>query len=77
MIEDDFQKIRGALLSQIRNNQQISDELIKRFAQDDFSLLEEHTVLSKIVIDAARTLSDIYKNKPQQKSKVNLEDLME
>ena len=81
----DFKKIRGALLAQIRNNQNISEELMRQFSENDFSLLEEHTALSKIVLDSTKALTDAYKqsieiqknnlNKP--KEKIDIKDLLE
>ncbi len=84
--KEDFEKIRGALLSQIQNNQKLSEELMKQFGQADYSLLEEHTMLSKITLDSTRALTDAYKAAPEilkrlekenKKEKINLDDLLD
>ncbi len=82
----DFEKIRGALLAQIQNNSKLSEELMAKFALEDYSLLEEHALLSKIILDSTKTLSEAYKQAPdilekigknQPKVKINLDDLMD
>lgn len=83
----DFEKIRGALLAQILNNSKLSETLMEKFAEEDFTLLEEHAALSKIILDSSKTLSEAYKLAPQivdsiQESKgeikkMNLDDLLE
>ena len=62
---DDFEKMRGALLAQIKNNQKLDEEIISRFAEEDYTLLEEHAQLSKIILDSTKVLSDAYKLAPQ------------
>ena len=83
----DFEKVRGALLSQIANNSKLDETLMEQFASEDFSLLEEHAVLSKIILDSTKVLSEAYKfapeiidkiekTKSEQKEKINLDDLL-
>jgi ATP phosphoribosyltransferase regulatory subunit HisZ len=81
--KEDFEKIRGALLSQIQNNQKLSEELMKQFGKADYSLLEEHTLISKIILDSTRALTDAYKvapdilKKTEKKEEINIDDLLE
>lgn len=83
----DFEKMRGALLSQIANNSKLDEDLMTQFAQEDFTNLEEHAVLSKIILDSTKALSDAYKLVPdivekigkseKQENKINLDDLLD
>ena len=84
---EDFQKIRGALLSQIANNSKLDQSLIQQFTEEDYSNLEEHAILSKIILDSTKVLSEAYKyapeiikkieeNTPKEKEKINLDDLL-
>lgn len=84
---DDFEKMRGALLAQIANNSKLDQTLMERFAEDDFTLLEEHAALSKIILDSTKVLSEAYKYAPEivtkidetdteEKEKINLDDLI-
>lgn len=83
----DFEKMRGALLAQIANNSKIDETLIESFAADDFSSLEEHAVISKIILDSTKVLSEAYKYVPEimdkiedtkssDKQKIDLDDLI-
>ncbi len=84
---EDFEKIRGALLSQIANNSKLSETLMENFAKEDFRLLDEHTSLSKIILDSSKVLSEVYKLAPQiidsiqeskgESKKMNLDELLE
>jgi len=58
---EDFGKIRGALLAQIENNKVIDTSLIEQFSNNNFSLLEEHTAISKIILDSTKALTEAYK----------------
>ncbi len=84
----DFEKMRGALLAQIANNSKLDATLMEQFAQEDFSLLEEHAALSKIILDSTKVLSEAYKYAPEiinkieetksePKQKINLDDLIQ
>ncbi len=82
---NDFSKMRGALLSQIANNSKLSEELMKQFSENDFGLLEEHAMLSKITLDSTKALSDAYKQAPvilndiqnqKETIKIDLDELM-
>ncbi len=84
----DFEKMRGALLAQIANNSKIDESLIEQFSKNDFSLLEEHTLISKIILDSTKTLSEAYKlapgvinsiqdSKGETKEKINLDALLD
>ena len=85
---EDFQKMRGALLSQIANNSKLDQTLMEKFAQEDYSELEEHAALSKIILDSTKVLSEAYKfapeiinkiqeSKGEEKKKINIEDLLD
>ena len=67
--EKDFMKQREALLSMIDDNMKIDKEVMGMLKENDFSLLEEHTELSKIIVQAVKELSDLYKHAPKEDSK--------
>ena len=83
----DFEKMRGALLAQIANNQALDSSLMEQFAEQDYSNLEEHAILSKIILDSTKVLSEAYKLAPEiinkiddtkeETQKINLDDLIE
>ena len=83
----DFEKMRGALLAQIANNQSLDNSLMEQFAEQDYSNLEEHAILSKIILDSTKVLSEAYKLAPEiinkiddtkeETQKINLDDLIE
>ncbi len=81
----DFKKVKSALLEIISNSRNISTDIAKNLAEEDYSLLEEYGVLTKNIIDASKQFNDLYINAPkiiseiekikESKKKINLEDL--
>lgn len=67
--EQDFMKQRAALLSMIEDNMKIDKEVMDMLKENDFSLLEEHTELSKIIVQAVKELSELYKHAPKEDGK--------
>jgi len=86
-VREDLDKVRGALLEIIENNRKINRNIMDELESSDYSLLEELGLLQKGILDSAKILSDIHSAQPktikeidsieQEKSKINLEDLIE
>lgn len=84
-IEHDVNKMRGAMLELISNNRELNKDIIENMSAADYSLLEEYTLISKGILDAAKILTDLHTQTPkilqeiekvqQQKEKIDLSEL--
>jgi len=89
-LEEDFNKTRGAISEIIDHNRSIDRDLVEEMSEGDFSRLEEHIEISKLIMDGIKSFNDLYKNMPssiesigkikqdkkENKSKDLLKDLM-
>ena len=84
----DFMKVKGALLEVIQNSRGAASEIAESLANEDYSSIEEYGILTKNIIEASREFNNLYTQAPkilgsiekeikEQKSKINLEDLIE
>jgi hypothetical protein len=83
----DFIKVKTAILDVIQTSRNVSNKIATSLAQEDFSSIEEYTLLSKNIIDATKQFNELYANAPkilssiekevkEEKKKINLDDLM-
>lgn len=85
----DLKKSRGALIEVLDHNRVIDKNIVNDLIQGDYTRLEEHIEISKIIMDGVKGFNDLYKNTPQvldsisklpddnkSKAKVSLSDVM-
>jgi len=83
----DFLKVKTAILDVIQTSRNVSNDIAESLAQEDYSNIEEYTILTKNIIDATKQFNELYLNAPkiigdinknvqEEKKKVNLDDLM-
>jgi len=89
-LSKDFNKTRGAIAEIIDHNRILDKELVEELITGDYSRLEEHIEISKLIMDGVKSFNELYKNIPnslesiskikqdkkENKSKNLLEDLM-
>jgi len=89
-LSKDFDKTRGAITEIIDHNRVLDKELVEELITGDYSRLEEHIEISKLIMDGVKSFNELYKNIPnsletiskikqdkkENKSKNLLEDLM-
>jgi len=89
-ISEDFQKTRGAISEVIDHNRKLDADLVEELSDGDYSRLEEHIEISKLIMDGVKSFNELYKNIPssiesigkikqdkkENKSKDLLKDLM-
>ena len=84
----DFMKVKGALLEVIQNSRGAASEIAESLANEDYTSIEEYGILTKNIIEASREFNNLYTQAPkilgsidkeikEQKTKINLEDLVE
>jgi len=86
-LQDDTTLIRNACRNLIVDGQKVNQQLIENLVQEDLSQLEEYTMISKSITDAAKLLADTHQSVvkttkeiekiKEQKEKVNLDDLIQ
>lgn len=86
-INNDVQKMRGAMLEILESNRSLNTDLVDQMAQGDFSLLEEYNLLVKSILEATKALTEIHAQTPkiikdinnvqEEKAKINLNDLID
>jgi len=87
--KDDFDKTRGALNEIISHNRGIDINLVEDLKIGNFKLLEEHVEIQKLILEATKGMTSLYKETAgilkatneleeakEEKSKINIEDLM-
>jgi len=62
--EEDFEKMRSAALEIVSFNRSIDATLVNSLTQDDFSKLEEHIEVSKLITTGIKAFNDMYTNMP-------------
>ena len=83
----DLDIARGAMREIIEHNRKINNNLVEQMEESDFSLLEEYSMITKGILDAAKLLSEINAQTPKTikdidsvqegKKEINLGDLIE
>ena len=92
LLEDfssDFKKSQGALIEILEHNRAIDANIVEDLLQGDYTRLEEHIEISKIIMKGVEGFNDLYKNTPyvlenvgklpektEKKTKVVLADIM-
>jgi len=61
---EDFDLLRGALTETLSHNRNIDGTLVDDLSEGDFKKLEEHTEISKIIMDSVKSMTELYKNAP-------------
>ena len=74
---EDFDKQRQTLIDIINKNKEVDDDIVENLMESDFSLLEEHIELTKVLVSAVKELSELYKNKPKEEERPQSIDLKE
>lgn len=85
--QKDLDIARGAMREIIAHNRVINKNLVEQMEESDFSLLEEYSLITKGILEAAKLLSDINAQTPktvkdidslqEKKQKINLDDLVD
>lgn len=86
---EDFKNVKGALSEVLEHNRQIDATLVQDLMEGDFAKLEEHTEISKLIMDGVKGFNELYKTIPSTlesieklsgdengKGKVSLQDMM-
>ena len=61
-LDEDFSKTRGAILEIIDHNRVIDRSIVEEMSEGDFSRLEEHIEISKLIMDGVKGFNELYKN---------------
>ena len=82
----DMDIARGAMREVIAHNRKINKELVQQMDESDFSLLEEYSIITKGILDAAKLLTDINAQTPktvqdiekiqEEKREIDLDELI-
>ena len=63
--QEDMDIARGAMREIIEHNRKINKELVQQMDENDFTLLEEYSIITKSLLDAAKLLTDINAQTPK------------
>jgi uncharacterized protein (UPF0335 family) len=83
----DMNVARGAMREIIDHNRRINNQLVEQMEDADFSLLEEYSMITKGILEAAKLLTEINAQTPktikdiekveEEKKKIDLDSLMD
>lgn len=62
--EADFKKSQGALVEVLSHNREIDALIVNDLMSGDYTRLEEHIEISKIIMDGVKGFNELYKNTP-------------
>ena len=58
---EDFRKSRAALEEVIDHNRNIDAQLVNELMESNFTKLEEHIEISKLIVDGVKNTNELYK----------------
>jgi Zn-dependent M32 family carboxypeptidase len=84
----DFKKVKSALLEVISTSRTIASDIAESLAQEDYTSIEEYTMLTSNILQASKNFTELYTQAPkilgsidkdikEEKKKINLQELID